>query len=259
MNSNDLCTSIGKSLPPLFECSPAAQEGVRVRTPLMYPDGGIVDVFVLERNGGYVITDFGDALGWLHTQSVSARRSPRQQLLIDDVCQTLGVELNRGQLVLRPGTSDTVAEMVVRLGQAAVRISDLWFTPSRRVAESTSDEVGEWLREKRIHFDSQVRHTGRSGRDWTIDYQTHTDERTSLVFLLSTSTRGAVHRVSEHVLASCVDLNHLKIEQPNLGFVSLFDDTSDVWREEDFALVEDHSEIALWSRPDQLELLLRHG
>ena len=259
MNSHDMCTAISKSLPPLFECTPAAHEGVRVRTPLMYPDGGIVDVFVLERAGGYVVTDFGDALGWLRAQSVSARRSPRQQFLIDDVCQTLGIEMKRGQLVLRSGESDPVAETVVRLAQAVVRVSDLWFTLSRRAGESTSDEVDEWLRAKRIPFDKKVKLTGRSGRDWTIDYQTLTDERMSLVFLLSTSARGAVHRVSEHVLAGCVDLSHLKTEQPNLGFVSLFDDTSDIWREEDFALVEDHSEVALWSRPDHLELLLRPG
>ena len=49
MNSEMLCSSIARSLPPLFSCSPAPEEGVRVRTPLMYPDGGVVDVFVLQR------------------------------------------------------------------------------------------------------------------------------------------------------------------------------------------------------------------
>ena len=51
MNNDELCLAIGESLPTLFECTPAPQEGVRVRTPLMYPDGGMVDVFVLEQSG----------------------------------------------------------------------------------------------------------------------------------------------------------------------------------------------------------------
>lgn len=51
MNTNELCSSIGKSLPALFECTLAVHEGVRVRTQLLYPDGGVVDVFVLEREG----------------------------------------------------------------------------------------------------------------------------------------------------------------------------------------------------------------
>ena len=66
MNVDALCERLSTSLPPLFECAPAPREGVRVRTPLLFPDGGVIDVFVLERGGassrntGY-LTDFGDA------------------------------------------------------------------------------------------------------------------------------------------------------------------------------------------------------
>ena len=98
MSYDELCLAIGESLPALFECTPAPREGVRVRTPLMYPDGGMVDVFVLERSGRYSVTDFGETLGWLRMQSVSTRRSPKQNRMVEDTCQTLGVELHRGQL-----------------------------------------------------------------------------------------------------------------------------------------------------------------
>ena len=255
MNVNELCASIGRTLPPLFVCSPAPQEGVRVRTPMLYPDGGVVDVFVLERGSSFIVTDFGDALGWLGLQSVSRQRSPKQQMLIQDVCQTLRIEQLQGQLVLRSVADDALAESVLRVAQAAVRVSDLWFTLRSQSLQSTADEVEEWLREKQIPFDRQVQKQGRSTRNWNVDFETHTDNRTSLVFLLSTGTRGAVLRVAEHVVTRCVDLSHLK--QPALTFVSLFDDTVDVWRPEDFNLVEEHSEIARWSRPDEFESLLR--
>ena len=257
MNDNELCISIGRSLPPLFVCTPAPQEGVRVRTPMLYPDGDVVDVFVLERGSGYTITDFGDALGWLGLQSISRQRSPKQQMLIQDVCQTLRIELFQDQLVIRQVTSDELAESVLRVAQAAVRVSDLWFTFRSQSFQNTADEVDEWLREKRIPFDRQVTKQGRSAQNWTIDFETHTDNRTSLVFLLSTGSRGTVRRLAEHVLAGCVDLSHLKINQSGLAFVSLFDDTEDVWRPEDFNLVDEHSEIARWSRPDEFESLLR--
>ena len=125
MNADKLCATIGKTLPSRFECSPAPQEGVRVRTPLMYPDGGIVDVFVLARSNGYIVTDFGDALGWLHMQSVNAQPSPQQNLMIKDICHTLGIELHSGQLVLRSGLDDTLEETVLRVAQAVVRVSDV--------------------------------------------------------------------------------------------------------------------------------------
>ncbi len=256
MNVNELCFSIGRSLPPLFVCSPSPQEGVRVRTPLLYPDGGVVDVFVLEYDRGYTVTDFGDALGWLGLQSVSRYRSPKQQALLQDVCQTLRIEMIQDQLVLHEVTKDALGESVLRVAQAVVRVSDLWFTFRSQSFQTTADEVDEWLHEKQIPFARNVQKQGRSMRNWTVDFETHIDNRTSLIFLLSTGTRGTVHRLAERVLAGCVDLNHLKSNQPGLAFVSLFDDTEDVWHPEDFSLVNEYSEIARWSRPDEFESLL---
>ena len=63
-------------------------------------------------------------------------------------------------------------------------------------------------------------------------------------------------RLSERVVAQCTDLSHLAHHQPNTAFVSLFDDTSNVWRDEDFALVERVSRVATWSRPDEFESIL---
>ena len=259
MNENELCASVGRTLPPLFVCSPAPHEGVRVRTPLLYPDGGVVDVFVLQRGAGYTVTDFGDALGWLGLQSISRRRTRRQEILVQDVCQTLRIQIFQNQLVLREVVEDTLGEAVLRIAQAAVRVSDLWFTIRGHLLQDTEDEVDEWLREKQISFERQVAKPGRSGRQWTVNFETQAANRTSLIFLLSTGSRGAARRITEHVLAGCVDLNHLKVGQPNQAFVSLFDDTVDVWRPEDFQMVEEHSEIARWSAPDELERILTAG
>ena len=282
MNADELCVSLGKSLPTLFECTSAPRDGVRVRTPLMYPDGGMVDVFVVEQDGRCYVTDFGETLGWLRMQSASPRRSPKQTRMVEDTCQTLGVKLDRGQLMLRTNGADGLGEAVLRLAQAAVRVSDLWFTFRTRAGrsragetvaretgdfdwqarygvqalETVADEVSDWLVKKEISFDWAVPQTGRSGRSWTIDYQTHTDNRTSLIFLLSAGSRGAARHRAERVLAGCVDLNHLKDRQPHLAFVSLFADTEDVWRQEDFGLVEQHSEVARWSQLDKFERLL---
>ena len=125
--------------------------------------------------------------------------------------------------------------------------------PHLTVIPTTLDE---WLVEKEIAFDRAVPERGRSGQSWTIDYRTHTHSRTSLVFLLSTGSRGAARRIAEHVLAGCVDLSHLKAGQPRLTLVSLFDDTEDIWHDNDFGLVEQYSEVARWSRPDEFERIL---
>ena len=261
MNILDVCVSIGRGLPDLFECTAAPREGIRVRTPLMYPDGTIVDIFVLDRGGSYTLTDFGETLGWLRMQSVTDRRTPNQLRLVNDVCQTLGVEIFRGQLVLRECTLYELSEAIVRIAQAAVRVSDIWFTMRRRTVQSAAEEVSRWLDERRIHFNSNVKHRGMSGRVWTVDFQTYSINgvapvRPALVFLLSTPSQAAVRRVTSHVVAACHDLNELRIRNLNPKFVSLFDDRAEVWREQDYRLVSQLCSVATWSRRDDLERIL---
>jgi hypothetical protein len=57
-------------------------------------------------------------------------------------------------------------------------------------------------------------------------------------------------------MAVWYDLNHLKIGQEPLEFISLFDDTLDVWRPEEFRLVEEFSTVARWSAPEEFYSLV---
>jgi hypothetical protein len=47
------------------------------------------------------------------------------------------------------------------------------------------------------------------------------------------------------------DLSHFKVGKVAIEFFSLFDDTVDIWNQEDIQLVESLSHIAYWSRPDE--------
>lgn len=259
MNPDLLCDTLRLTLPDLFECSPAPRDGARVQTPMLYPDGGGVDVFVLERGNLRVVTDHGAAIGWLRMQSVAERLSKKTRSLIDEVCEIQGVTLERGRLVFRCESVAEVADAVQRVALAVVRVADISITFTSRMRASVADEVDQWLRDKSFRYQRRVKLQGRSNRPRTVDYQVSVETQISMVSLLSTGSRDAAHRIADHQLAAWVDLRHLRSEQPALVFVSLFDDTNDVWREEDFRLVEEYSEIAFWSRPDEFEQILQPG
>ena len=257
MKPDLLCESMRRTLPSLFECLPMRSQAVRVHTPLMYPDGGVVDVFVLKRKGELIVTDHGDAIGWLGMQSASGKLTIHQRSLIDDVCRVQGVKLDGGRLVARCDSLETVADAIHRVALAVVRICDISFTFRTRGSTSVADTVDRWLRERQFDVRRRVKHRGQSNRNWTVDYRVGVDQRTSLVFLLSTTTTGATQRIAERVTSACVDLQHLQIDRNDLTFVSLFDDTRDIWKEEDLALVGRHSAVARWSHPEQFERVLR--
>jgi hypothetical protein len=258
MNATDICSELRTGLGALFACSQQG-EFQRVRTPYLYPDGDNIDLFVKTQGEVVTVSDLGETLRWLRSQSLSPRRSPRQDALIADVCLTHGVELYKGMLLARCRPEDSLAAVFLRVAQAALRVSDLWFTFRTRAVESVTDEVADFLAERQFQFERGQKLVGRSGRGWTVDFHVRAPERSALVYLLSTGSRAAARSVSEHVLAAWFDLSHMAVGPEALRFVSLFDDTADVWTEEDFRLVEPLSTIARWSQPDEFAELLRQA
>lgn len=241
--------------PALFTCSQQG-EYTRVRTPYLYPDGDNIDLFYRMIGDTQTVTDLGETTRWLRMQSMAPKRSPKQATLIEDACLTHGVEFYKGMLVARCKPGDDLMRVTLRVAQAALRISDLWFTFRTRAVESVTDEVADYLLERKLPFERAERLTGRSGRVWSVDFHVRAARCSSLVSVLSTGSRSAARAVSEHVVATWYDLNHLVVGPEALRFVSLFDDTVDVWSAEDFKLVEPLSTIARWSQPEQVAELL---
>jgi len=246
-----LCAELSQSVGALFFCEDR-DDHVRIRTPFLYPDGDVIDIFA--RNGGatLTLTDFGETLRWLRMQTVSGRRSPKQDKLIQDILLNHGVELFRGMLTVRVPQLQDLAPAILRLAQASLRVADLWFTFRTRAVESMTDEVADLFNDRGVAFERNVQLPGRSGRVWRPDFHTRTDRRSALVNVLSTGSSAAARGIVEHVFTQWHDLSHLRVGPEALRFVSLFDDTMNVWTEHDLKLLEEMSEISLWSRPDEL-------
>jgi len=80
-----ICESIKDNIGALFKCSEINQY-VRVRTPFLFPDGDVIDLFAKQQGELVSLTDLGETVRWLRMQSFSQRRSPKQLQLIEDIC-----------------------------------------------------------------------------------------------------------------------------------------------------------------------------
>lgn len=243
------CESLASNLGELFTCVAKARHD-QIRTPFLYPDGDNIDLFITEKNGLLIISDLGETLRWLRSQTLSPRRTPKQNALIADVCLTHGIEQYKGVLLARCRSDDALASVTLRVAQACLRVSDLWFTFRTRVVESVADEVADYLLERNLHFDRRPKLLGRSGHGWKPDFHVLTPERGSLVSVLCTGNRSAARTVTEHTLAMWHDLSQFAAGAEALRFVSLFDDTADVWSPEDLSLLDSLSEVRRWSEPE---------
>lgn len=174
------------------------------------------------------------------------------------MCQTLGVEIENGAIQTAYGDDKELASAVHRVAQAAARVADIWFTLRIRPVEGAADEVESWLGEHSFTFSKGVSRTGRSGR-WTVDFEVTAGGSASQVFVLSSRSRAAAVLACEKAYSACSDLRGLPGEAGQAPIISLFDDTVDVWREEDIEKLQGVSRPAMWSRPDDFERALTAG
>ena len=129
--TTDLQLALYAALPTLFEIdlAPMPDGSQRVVTPFMLHDGTMVQIYVAERDGKFVLVDGSDLGGWLWQLSGGKELSPRQLYLLDQICRRdLGMAAGYpGELALHCDRPEDLAAAVFRLGQAMLRVSDLWF------------------------------------------------------------------------------------------------------------------------------------
>jgi hypothetical protein len=244
------CERISADLGKLFNCE-EVNGFTRIRTPYLYPDGDVIDLFYKVSQDRPLVTDLGETKRWLLSQTTSEFLSRKQEQAIQDILLTHSVEQYRGALVVRVGPRDDLASATTRLAQATMAISNLWFLSRTRLVSSIEDEVAELLRDRNVRFEANEKLGGRSGRTWRIDFHTWHPHRSSLVQVLSTGSRAAAN------LAAWFDLSQLKVGAQPLRFISLFDDTLDVWNTETICQLEELSNIAYWwSEPDRFVEML---
>lgn len=244
------CETVAAQVGMLFACS-SVNQYIRIRTPFLYPDGDIVDIFFQQNGDQLILTDLGETLRWLRMQTTTVRRSKKQDRLIADITMNHNVEVYRGMLLVRVRNLSELGANVMRLAQAILRVSDIWFTMRNQAFESIADEVQEFLVQNQIKHERDAKVIGRSLRTWNIDFHTFHPHRTAYIAVLSTANSSAARRLTDSAVARWIDLANYQASQ-GIRFISLFDDSSNVWQDYSFKQLEELSEIILWSRPESL-------
>jgi hypothetical protein len=115
----------------------------RIRTAYLYPDGDNFDLFCKPQDDGILVSDLGETMRWWRMQTVSPRRSPKQNALIEDACLTHGVTFYKGMLMAQCCPGEELAAVISRVAQAALRILDSSGCLQTPPAISDTDELSD--------------------------------------------------------------------------------------------------------------------
>ena len=111
-----------------FEFFPFSDDEVCFNTPLMYPDGEEVQVWVLERDGDRIVTDHGEGHDWLRRARCFGELTEEQLALIDEVRRSLTLEGEGVELVARVQEVENIPYAILDVALAAVRVADISYT-----------------------------------------------------------------------------------------------------------------------------------
>lgn len=250
------CELVKQQIGGLYHCEQLG-DYTRVQTPMLFPDGDFIDIYIKSLPNGFLLTDLGETVRWLKSQTINSKRTNKQIQMVTDICKTVGVDFFRGMISINTNDSSQLAAKLVDITQASLRVADISMMFRSRLNEFFAEEVEEFLIEHQYTFDRDPVKIGRSQKSWKPNFHVRYNNNNSLVYTLSSGNRSVATAIVNKVCTAWMDLTLLRSPNSNIKFISLIDDNDDVWSESDIRLLSSNSEVAYWRRPDEFQDLLK--
>ena len=220
---------------------------LRIITPYLYPNNDLIEVLVQELPPETIkVTDSGETLRHLHSQGFDiAVRSQRREM-VEIIASRTGVDVVLGQLT-KIGRIDELGDVLFDVIVAARGVSDLIYTSRAYEPATFAEEVGKFLLENGLEYDSPAKPTGQTGRVYTVQFMLHRGP----TYLEPLSPRHASRSRAQvnSVFRTWYDCNG------GLGKdrkISMLNDVDVHWRPDDIALLGRVSTVLNWSSRQEL-------
>jgi hypothetical protein len=241
----------------LIETCDETRDGfLRFSTPFRYPDGSQIDLFLgtpRQRLLGdeLVLSDKGQTTAYLLDLNIKPWTTKKRKQVLVDICETLNVELDGGQLLISLSRNDlpALSSMIVRLAQACVRVSDLAFTQRLHAINSFRDDVEEFFESTGLTYQSPIVLEGRFGAGVEVDFRVLGRAVTSLIQTVSTGNAFATHGIINEVFRRWYALpNDIRTRDQ---LVTIYDSGQNFYREDDLAVLGELSVVLAYPAQSQ--------
>ncbi len=233
---------------------------VRIETALRYPDGSQVDVYLRQRESllseeQLALTDAGETMAWLLHIPIKPWLSAKRQSFLDDILRTLRVRQEGGELVCDVSDPSRLADDIVRLGQACVRMADLIFTKRAALSVGFAEEVEEVVADCDLPYQTGAELLGRHGNPVRVDFLVTGGVQSTAILALSAQGPSSARTSAHSAFCKWYDL---AVPERTEQRVTVYDDRQErVYRPDDLDRLADLSTlIPLFADPTALSRVL---
>ena len=245
---------LSEQLPALFTCEPHAAGVTFVTTPLMMPDGSMVTVFIDETGDCPRVTDYGDTLAMLRMMAPRCEELKLIPQLAEEAARVPGVVLEKSELTVSVSDHRNLAEAVIAVAQASLRVSCLAYACRDPEERSLYRELGEALDGAGIQAERSASRTGASGRQWPVSYVVEDRGSTALIVAVNGGMPAQSGAVAEHMALMFEDLRDGATGASTL--VAVFNDIEAEWPDDAVRRLAEFAEAVPWSRVADLPRML---
>ena len=254
MSADDLRDALREQLPALFEFEPQEDGRALVYTPLQMPDGTLVTVWIDGTGDCPRATDGGEALFVLRLSAPDGELTPHLRRLVDEAAAVYGVAFERGEVAAPLNSGRNLAETVLAVAQASLRVSCLVYACRDPEERSLYRELGEALDGAGIRAERSASRTGASGRQWPVSYVVEDRGSTALIVAVNGGMPAQSGAVAEHMALMFEDLRDGATGAPTL--VVVFNDIEAEWSDDAVRRLAEFAEAVPWSRVADLPRML---
>lgn len=141
---------------------------VEITTPYLDRHNDMLQIYVQQRNGGYLLTDDSYTLHDLESSGCVLNTGKRQDLLRMTL-NGFGVKLNKSALEIN-ASAESFPLRKHNLIQAMLAVNDLFYLAKPMVESLFLEDVISWLDANEIRYTPKAKFTGISGYDHLFDF-----------------------------------------------------------------------------------------
>lgn len=238
-------------------CETLPDGSLRLVTPLLYPDGSSIEIFAHSVDDFFQsarLADNGRTFAFLGGRQVQMDGHEKREHLLREVCQGLGVENRQNELGVALYPDSDVADAVLRLAQACIRVADLHYTLAfKNKTDFHQIFFADFLSLEHPNHLENSTIEGRFGRNVKIDFFVRQKAaKDHLIITMTSTNRTSSHAVANDVFCRWYDLERYRNDY---AFLTVLDSTSRAFHESDISRVADVSRVIRY--PDEADTLRR--
>lgn len=235
-----MTSSIGRILP----CTPMMQGEFQISTPLLFPDGDYISIFVRQQGARFLVTDAGELAHCLVSNDISLNLTARRREILDEILIVNTTRFEHGEVFAVVEEPEDLPFAIFRVAQSVARGSDMIY--SRRFSRGPNkftEQVATFFEREDIEFTQQYSLDDVFGQSWVFDFLISTGSF-KLVQTLSTNQQKYAETLINKAIRQWDAMGRTPV---NAKSITMVNDEPGIWRPEALHQLTHHCQVIPFS------------